>query len=156
MPRIVRPYEWLYELRPVPIKEKVIEEVARHILRDLERWPPPVEAWQDDASAARFEPLYEDPRRPPPALWRRALQLVRWEMEHEYEAIDDTMRNERWREDGGGEQAHMALLLIWRWLTEVLLAVREHSRQALTRADLIEVIDRIEPHLAPDPLRAAE
>lgn len=156
MANIIRPYEWLYELRPIPIKEKVIEQVVEHVVKDLVEWPPPVMDWVDEASAARFAPLYApgaSPPRPTPALWRRGLQLVRWELQREFEAIDETMRNERWREDGAGPLAHTSLLLIWQWLTEVLLAVREHSQQSITRDDLVRIADLLEPKLAPDPLR---
>ncbi len=154
MSRIIKPYEWMYELRPIPIKEKVLEQVVEHVLKDLERWPPPVIDWLDENSTARFAPLYQEPRRPPQALWRRALQLVRWEMQREFDAIDETMRNERWRDDDTHAQAHPALLLIWQWLTEVLLAVREHSKQSITRADLVRVVDMLEPTLVRYPLRA--
>ncbi|MDF1562943.1 MAG: hypothetical protein P1V51_07855 [Deltaproteobacteria bacterium] len=156
MGRVIKPYEWLYELKPIPIKEKVLEEVVRHILEELKTWPPPVTDWESEAAGQRFAPLYEEPRPPTPALWRRALQLVRWEMEREFEAIDETMRNERWREDDDHAQAHAALLLIWQWLTELLLAVREHSQQSITRSDLVRVVDLLEPKLAPDPLRTRE
>jgi len=148
-------YEWLYELRPIPIREKVLEEVTKHILKDLESWPPPVSEWLDARQADRFAPLYEESTRPPAALFRRSLQLVRWEMLREFEAIDHCMRNRLWEQDEAGPQAEAALLLIWRWLTEILLAVREHSQQKLSREDLVKIVDRLEPTLAPSALRTS-
>jgi hypothetical protein len=147
-------YDWLYELEPVSIKEKVIEEVARHIASDLEDWPPPVEAWLSAADQARFAPLYADPRRPDDALLRYAFRIVRLELAHEYEAIDFEMRNERWRAHGDGPQDHEALQLLVRWLTDVLLAVKERSGQGLSRADLGKIVDHVEAAVAPSPLRA--
>lgn len=142
-------YDWMYELRPVPLKEKVVEEVARHVARDLRSWPPPVEEWLSEPDRARFAPLYEEPARPGDPLLRYAFRMVRMELEREYEAIDFEMRNESWRRHGPTERDRDSMLLLVRWLTDVLLAVREHSGQRLTRADLVEVVRRIERLVAP-------
>lgn len=142
-------YDWLYELKPVPIREKVIEEIARHVAGELRGWPPPVEEWLSEAERARFAPLYEEPSRPGDPLLRYAFRMVRLELEREYEAIDFEMRNERWREHGATERDRDSMHLLVRWLTDVMLAVRERSEQRLSRGDLVEVVERIEREVAP-------
>ncbi len=137
-------YDWLYELKPVPLKEKVIEEVARQLARDLRGWPPPVEEWLSENDRLRFEALYKEPRRPDDSVLRYAFRLVRLELEREYEAIDYEMRNEKWREHGSQESDRECVLLLMRWLTDALLAVKELSGQRLTRGDLVDVTGRIE------------
>ncbi len=141
-------YDWLYELKPVPLKDKVMDEVARHVARDLRGWPPPVEEWLSEKERARFAPLYDDPVRPDDSLLRYACRIVRLELNREYEAIDYEMRNERWREHGSSERDGESMQLLVRWLVDVLLAVREHSGQRLTRRDLMEIVDRIESMVA--------
>ncbi|MFW6369525.1 MAG: hypothetical protein ACOC0J_02965 [Myxococcota bacterium] len=145
-------YDWLYELRPVPIKEKVIEEVARHVAGDLESWPPPIEEWLSETDRERFSALYEEPSPPGRGLLRYSFAIVRLELQREFEAIDYEMRNETWREHGSTEKDRLSMLLLVRWLTDVLLAVSERSGQRLTRADLVRIVDEIERRLAPAAL----
>lgn len=147
-------YDWMYELRPIAIKEKVIEELAKHLGDALDDWPPKVHDWTQPADEARFAPLYENPVRPPDAVFRYACQLVRWELEREYERIDYVMRNGLWQEHAKNPTEYDAMQLIVRWLLDTLLAVREHSGQNLSRADLVEVSHRIERRIAPSPLLA--
>lgn len=145
-------YDWLYELRPIPLKDKVVEEVARHVARDLAGWPPPVEEWLSEADRARFAPLYEEPVRPPDAALRYAFHLVRLELEHEFEAIDFEMRNARWRAHVKSHRDLEGVHLLVRWLVDVLLAVKERSGQGLLRRDLLAIVDRIERETTKSPL----
>jgi len=141
-------HDWLYELRPVPIREKVVEELGRHLAGELATWPPPVEDWLSETERARFAPLYADPKRPASWVYRYAFHLVRLELAREYEAIDWEMRNEAWRAHVGTAGEMEAVHLLVRWLMDVLLAVKERTGQGLSREDLGKVVDEVERRVA--------
>ena len=146
-------YDWLYELRPVAIKEKLLGALGDHLARDLEAWPPPVEDWLSETDRARFAPLYEAPVQPSPGGFRYACHLVRLELRREYEAIDYEMRNDGWAEWFEDRRDLEKVHLLTRWLLDALLSVKEASGQNLTRGDLETVVDDLERRLAPSALR---
>lgn len=146
-------YDWLYDLKPVPVKTRLLEMLAEHIAGELESWPPPVEDWLSEAERRRFEPLYLEPVRPEAGAIRYACHLVRLELRRSYEAIDHEMRNDEWRSWFEGRADLESVHLLVRWLLDVLLAVKEASGQNLSRSDLEGVVDGLEARLAPSTLR---
>ncbi len=146
-------YDWLYELRPVTIKAKLLQALGDHLAQDLAGWPPPVEDWLSERDRQRFAPLYEAPVRPSPGAVRYACHLVRLELRREYEAIDFEVRNDGWTEWFEDRRELEKVHLLTRWLLDALLAVKEASGQNLTRGDLEAVVDDLERRLAPSALR---
>lgn len=146
-------YDWLYELRPQPIKEVLIGQLAKILAEQLAHWPPEIEEWDDAVAQARFAPLYSERHRPRAPLYRHAFHLTKLELQREYEAIDHEMRNETWRAHADHPQSYEALQLLIRWLVDVLLAIKERANQNITRPDLVRVLEAMEPLVAPSALR---
>lgn len=146
-----RPSRWdfIYDLKPIELKQHFINEASKLLAKDLERWPLQIEAWESPAAEARFRHLVEpDARRPDDRVYAAAFRLAKWEMEREFEAIDEFMRNERWREYGADEYGRDAMLLITRYLVEQLLAIIEATEGRIKRPMLVELLEKMEKELA--------
>lgn len=136
-------WDYLFERKPVPLMEHLLEEVARLVAKELARWPPAVEL--DEATGARFAPLLgPDAPRPAPEVFREAFRLARWELQRELEAYDDYLRNRRWLERGLAPGDRLALELISRWLLEQLLALGEATEGRVNRRLMLDCLERIE------------
>jgi len=123
--------------------EMLADEAVKVLYDDLRGWPPPVDTWLDPDLRARFADAL-DPECPRPAqrAFRLAFQLADWELEREYEAIDEVYRNDRLGEVTTSPRERLALVFLHRWLTDVSLELIEVS--PLTRADLQQVLRRVE------------
>lgn len=145
------PTRWdrLLETKPVPLVEHLLEEVAKLIAKELSRWPLQITEL-DPATGASFAPLFEsDSARPPPALFREAFVLAHWELEREVLAVDEYMRNERWRAAGLTTEHKPALLFLSRWLVEQLLALNEATEGRIKRSMLVDCLERIRRRAEP-------
>jgi hypothetical protein len=141
-------WDFLYEVKPVPLREHLVEELGRLVAEDLSRWPLAVESFAIPGEATRFAPLLEGGApRPGPAVFRAAFLLARLELERELEQIDDYMRNERWRPGVHPGAAYDAMILISRYLTEQMLSVLERTGGRVPRARLVECLRRAEQRL---------
>ena len=58
---------------------------------------------------------------------RHALQLARWDLERDYEAID------RFHKDHAADSARD---FVWRYLTEAAFEIMEHTENRVSRRDL--------------------
>jgi len=117
------------------------------LVDDLRDWPPPVERWIDERVRARFAPvLAPDCPRPSWKAIRKAFQLAAWEMEREYEAIDEFYRNDRAAEVTSDDRERLALVFLHRWLTDSLLEVLE-ATDRLKRPQLVECLAQTEARL---------
>lgn len=132
-----------FEPRTITPLEMLQDAVVKELARELEAWPLSVAVWHDLELQARFASVL-DPACPRPAtvVFRAALQLAVWEMEREFEAIDDFYRNERAAELSGDPRERLALVFLHRWLTDSMHELLEAS-QRLKRPDLAEVLRRI-------------
>lgn len=137
-------WDYLFDLRPVPLAAHLVTEVARLIADRLRAWPPPIEGWESARDRMRFEKLVAPgASRPDEAIFREAFRLARWEIANDFEAVDDYMRNERWRAripPGGLD----ALVFISRYLTEELFALGEATEGRIRRRQLLECLDEAE------------
>lgn len=140
-------WDYLYDLRPVPLASHLVAEAAKLIADRLIGWPPPIEGWSSEREQRRFEALVgPGSARPDDAILREAFLLARWELLNDVERVDDYMRNERWR-------AHMArdgldaLVFLSRYLTEELLSLSEATEGRIRRRQLIECLDAVERHV---------
>jgi hypothetical protein len=140
-------WDQLLATRPLPLLEHLVQEVAKLLAADLERWPPPVQ----ELDAATIGPLAAAlaPDAPPPhpsTPWE-AFRLARWQLAREHDAYDDYVRNRRYLAAGVPEGDRTALLFLERWLTEQMLALGEATGGRVNRARMRECLERTEAHL---------
>ena len=141
-------YDWLYELKPVPIKEKLLDELAAHLAGELRAWPPEVQAFRNENEARRYHRLVMADFRPDAHLLTYACHLVRLELEGRFDQLEAESRSDRWHAVVSGPAGQEALRFTVEWLLHALLEVKEVLETRLKRQDLIEVLGRIERRLA--------
>jgi hypothetical protein len=140
-------WELLLEAKPVSLVEHLIEQAARLLAEDLSTWPLPI-VELDVETGGHFAPvLAPDSLRPDPRVFAEGLRLARWELEREIDAVDDYMRNRRWLEHGLSPADKLALSFISRWTVERLLALRESTEGRVTRAQLVDCLERARSQL---------
>ncbi|MFN7130618.1 MAG: hypothetical protein ACK4N5_00950 [Myxococcales bacterium] len=148
MPRPPSRWDFIQDLKPIELKQHFLNEAAKLLAKDLEKWPLTIEAWENPQAEARFARLtLPGAPRPDERVYEAAFKLARWEMEREFEAIDEFMRNERWRAYGADEYGRDAMLLLNRWMIEQLLSILEVTEGRINRALLVELVDRTEREL---------
>ncbi|HCF58426.1 MAG TPA: hypothetical protein DFS52_10590 [Myxococcales bacterium] len=137
-------WDFIQDLKPVPIAEHLIEELAKLFAEDLSKWPLEVEEWSRAADEERFRPLFEPgSMRPDDRVFVEAFRLTRWELEHDIFAVDEYMRNERWRERIAAAD-YDALIFLYRYLTEQMTAVAEATENRIKRKQLLGCLERME------------
>lgn len=148
-------WDYLYDLKPVPLTEHFVEEVSKLVAQDLKAWPLQVEEWATAQDEARFAPLLA-PEAPRPAepIYEAAFKLARLELMREYEQIDDYMRNERWRAATPPGTGFDLLLFLSRYLTEQMLAIGDATEGRIKRPLLVDILLRAERRLRASPLVA--
>jgi hypothetical protein len=133
-------WEFLEGVRAMTAAEAIVHEAAKLLAGELARWPPRVE-WTDATAAARYAPLYADAApRPTDLAVREGMRLARWEMERDVQAIDFYMRNDLAAKVTTTAHDRLALDLVWRYLTEAMLALQELCGGRLKRAHLIDCL----------------
>jgi hypothetical protein len=143
------PSRWdhLFEARPVPMLDHLLEEVAKLLAKDLSKWPPPVQEIDLDIGGT-FAPLFLEPTpKPAQAVYDEALRLSRWELAREFEAYDDYMRNKRYLERGLAPTDRLALLFLNRWLVEQMLGLGEATEGRVKRPMMSQILDKVEARL---------
>lgn len=137
-------WDHLFEARPVPLIDHLLEEVAKLLAKDLQQWPPPVQEL-DLEVGAQFASLFtEPPPRPADAVYAEALRLSRWELERELEAYDDYMRNKRYLTAGLAPTDRLALLFLNRWLVDQMLGLGEATEGRVNRRLMLKCLERLE------------
>lgn len=147
------PSRWdhLFDLKPIPLVDHLLDEVARLLAKDLQAWPPPVQDL-DAATLGEFAPLFtEATRRPDPAVYTEALRLARWDLAREFDAFDDYVRNKRYLERGLSPDDRVPLLFLTRWLTEQMLGLGEATQGRIKRPLMRTCLDRLEAQLGAPP-----
>ena len=139
-----RRWDFLYDRRPTPVKEYVLDRFGAELASELRAWPPTDLAFASEAERARFlsggaSPLRDD-------VLRLALEIARLDLRREFERIDAHLAQEGHRIHSKAEQT--SLHLVARLVTEACLELKERAHGLrLTRADLVSAIDRAERHL---------
>lgn len=140
-------WDYLFEARPIPMMDHLLEEVAKLLAKDLERWPPPVQELDLDAGG-QFAPLFTEPTpKPGPPVYTEALRLARWDLTREFDAYDDYMRNNRYLERGLAPTDRLAMLFLSRWVVEQMLGLGESTEGRVTRKLMMQCLDRLEARL---------
>lgn len=142
-------WDWLYDLKAVSLEEHLVGEIGKNLAGRLAHWPPEVWGWSSEADRGRFEPLVAPGSLPPSdAVFAQAFRLARWEMERDYEAIDDYMRRESWRGASLGPQNLDSLVFLYKYLTEEMLAVSDATEGRIGRKALVRCLEEAERRLA--------
>ncbi|MDY7228629.1 hypothetical protein [Hyalangium rubrum] len=140
-------WDYLFETKPIPMMDHLLEEVAKLLAKDLTQWPPPIQEIDLDVGGT-FAPLFLEPTpRPGPAVYTEALRLSRWELAREFDAYDDYMRNKRYLERGLAPTDRLTLLFLNRWLVEQMLGLGEATEGRVKRPLMSQVLDKVEAKL---------
>lgn len=140
-------WDYLFETKPIPLMDHMLEEVAKLLAKDLQQWPPPVQEI-DLEVGGQFATLFtEPPPRPIRAVYDEALRLSRWELARELEAYDDYMRNKRYLERGLAPTDRRVLLFLNRWLVDHMLGLGEATGGRVNRRLMSRCLDRLEARL---------
>ncbi|MFY0570424.1 hypothetical protein ACN28E_42275 [Archangium lansingense] len=140
-------WDYLFETKPVPLMDHMLEEVAKLLAKDLQQWPPPVQEIDLDVGG-QFATLFtEPPPRPGRAVYDEALRLSRWELAREIDAYDDYMRNKRYLERGLAPTDRLVLLFLNRWLVDHMLGLGEATEGRVNRRLMLQCLDRLEGRL---------
>ena len=138
-------WDWLYDVRSVPLTDYVLDEVAKKLRDRLADWPVQVLEWNSEGDRIRFSPLVAPDSAPPDFYtFREAFRLASWELSREYEAIDSYMRREEWKNAGIGPDGYDLLVFLDRYLTEEMLAVLDVTEGRIGRRDLVRCLDKAE------------
>ncbi len=135
-------WERLFDQKPVPLLDALVEEVAKLLSRDLLVWPLPVESLDAVTGGGVAPFLAADSVRPGDAVFQEAFRLARWELEREVDAVDAYLRSRRYLELGVGPHERAALLFVTRWLIEQLLDLAETTRSRVRRPELVRCLER--------------
>ena len=141
-------WERILDQKPVPIQQHLLDEAAKLLLVELNRWP--LEIGEIDAltGAGIAELLSPDAPAPSPAVFPAALKLVRWELEREHDAYDDYMRNRRYQETGIPERERPVLLFVSRWILEQLDELSDATEGRVDRRAMIGLVERLDRGIA--------
>ena len=135
-------WEHLLDLKPRPILDHLVDEVAKLFAAELGRWPLEVSELDPSAAPALARFLRPDAPAPGAVAWTEAFRLARWDLEREFDAYDDYMRNQRWVEAGLEPDARALLLFLSRFITEQLLSLTEATQGRIDKGRRIDVLER--------------
>jgi len=147
-------WDRFHEARRQEVDDWLSDEVVKVLHEDLRDWPPPIVYWQDLEARKRYEDaLAPTCPRPPLLVFRDAFQLARWELEHDFEAIDYYVRNDKAGLVATTPLERLCLRFLHAWLTDSMLEILEVSR--LKRPQLVECLNRLEALIC-GPVRTDE
>jgi hypothetical protein len=126
-------WDHLLESKPIPVLDHLIAEVAKLFAESLKAWPLEVE----DGDGATLTLLEAHPKRPGPIVFTEAFRLARWDLDREFDAFDDYIRNQRWLAVGLPNEAKPMLLFLSRYLTEQALGVNEATQGRIDRPRML-------------------
>jgi hypothetical protein len=137
------------EAKPKTLEDQLVDEAAKLLAQELSGpFPPETGGFANDVDAARFAPLFEEPRtRPAEGVFRAAFHLARLELAREFEELDLYLKQQRHLPLAPGERDRLAMLFLARWLTEQLFELKEQLQTQLSRKRLLELLERAELRL---------
>ncbi len=135
-------WDFLYDLKPVAAVEVLLDEAAKSLVEDLQRWPPPVEFVEEGPDGAAVTALLLGPR-PHPSVYRSALLLTRLDLEREFEQLE-AWRTEGWKSAQHTPAERDAAVFLWRYVSEWIYGLSESVRSPLGRKKLVALVERIE------------
>ncbi|MFZ5440164.1 MAG: hypothetical protein ACOZQL_09160 [Myxococcota bacterium] len=144
----MQPSKWdlILDQKPIPLAAHLLEEVSKLFAKDLAAWPPRVEEFDPQTGRKLAELLAEAPLEPDRRLYEEAFTVTRLDVGREFDALDDYLRNQRWMTGGLTVKDRAMLLFLSRFMAEQLLGLAEATQGRLTRANLLDVLDRTRRH----------
>lgn len=139
-----RRWERILDSKPVTLVDQLMTEAAKTLWSELGSWPPPIQELELAGARSHGDVLKPDSPVPPRAAFREAIKLARWDLEREFDAFDEYVRNRRWEAAGLAESHKPALLFLTAYLTESLLALREATEGRVKRGDLLVALERLD------------
>ncbi len=140
-------WERLYETKPQRAGEFLLDRLAEALEKDIRDFPPAVEAWEDEASRARWGPLLTSGRKPGETAVRTAIWLAAADLRREIEAVDRFVRDGGIDARLGSPEDRELCRFLWRFLTDKVLAFAEACQTRFTRAELAGALARLERRL---------
>lgn len=135
------------DIRRVTILDQLMTEAAKLLFEELGTWPPAVEEVAVDRGGrpGEFsEILAPGSPVPPRAAFVEGIRLARWDLQREFDAFDEYVRNRRWSEAGLDDANKPQILFLASYLTESLLALKEATGGRVKRDDLATALDRLQ------------
>jgi hypothetical protein len=140
-------WERLLDVRPISALEYLATYAAETLLDDIQSWPKPLESVSAE-SAAEFEGLLAStPAAPPPAVQLEAVRLAAWDLDREFDAFDDYVRNERWSAHGVQNDQRAVLLFLTRWLVEQLFSLGDATHGRMQRPHMRRCLEEMSRRL---------
>lgn len=133
-------YEPLLEAKAQPVREVLIDLLAKELYEFVDAFPPEegAFAWQDEALRKKFAGRLDALPKVDEQMAELLSRLWQMDLLHEVDAIDHLFRNELYKEACPTEAHVGALHLLWRAGVEYLLSRKEEAGTHLKRRDLVE------------------
>jgi hypothetical protein len=138
-------WEWLESMKPESMISATVKYMTRQIAEEILAWPPQVSAMQTHAASRFSKILRPDAPRPALAAYEEALRRARWELERDYDAIDDYERNHRIAEACSAERDQIASEFIQHYILESYFALMEKTDYKIKRKDVLLGVEALGP-----------
>ena len=134
---------WEQAIRRTTLADQLMSEVAKVLWEDLGHWPPPIEEVEAAGQRQYAELLSPGSPVPPRAAYTEGIRLAGWDLQREFEAFDDYVRNRRWTEAGLSDTDKTAILFLASYMTESLLQLMDATAGRVKRKDLLVALERL-------------
>jgi len=142
-------WDYLYDVKPRPIGDYLLDELAKKLERDIREFPPGVEVWEDPVAQARYEQLLASGARPSDLAVQTAIWLARSDLLREFDAVDQFMRQGGLDERLSSAEDRELCHFVWQFLVDECLAFSEACRSRFKHAELADALLRLEKRLFP-------
>lgn len=135
--------DWIYAQKPVPAGDAYLDLVGRELFELCRALPFSCEEIEflQEGARRRFADHLEEMRIPSRALMLLLADLLQWELERDYDRIDDFMRNERYRDVATSAVDVHTMHFLQQVLLDRLLERQENSSRPLRRLQLLRAVD---------------
>lgn len=140
-------WDWIEDIKAVTPGHVAVRELGKVLADELGAWPPEVE-WCDEGTRQRFAEILA-PTAPSPSTSALAesLKLVRWELGHDFEAIDQYQRNHHLEKACPAQADQLACSFLQSYFIEAFLELIERTDNRVMRSDLTDGIDKLETRI---------
>jgi hypothetical protein len=140
-----KPYEPLLEVKPVSTDVVLQDLVAKEGAEMCLHFPPDEGTvdWMDPSLEKRLSGRLDELPKPDLAQVEVIAQLVKWDLEHEHEAIDHYFRNNKHKDVCPSADAENTLHFLWRGVLELFFMRKDESTGHIKRKDLIAAAEQL-------------
>lgn len=140
-------WDYLHDVKSRPIRDYLLDELAKDLEHDLREFPPRLGEWEDPAMQARYAPLLASGVRPSELAIRTAIWLSQADLRREFAAIDAFLRSGGLEEKLRSPDDRELCAFLWRFLVDKCLAFAEATQSRVRHADLADALARLEQRL---------